>query len=406
MYAERGEKTPLLQADPKHVVQPPHAASDLFLSQYTVEGQLLRYDPWRPTTFAVLLRMRGTAFWNRDLWLHVVSCLAIAAVTCVVLRFNVRRLELVNATGFRELVKFMSVFVGLLLTFHMSFAISRWFAMRREVLGGLWAAVSDLALLLGAHLPEPENRPLKTLVLRYGLASFEILFGGAAPDLGALQKRGLLSEEECEMLEPVHAKAQVPWVWICLVFQRLASSEKLSSRLLVKFYNVCAAGRAACNRATNFQFSQLPMPYVHLLYLSVHAICLLIAVKCGVEAADALWGTKRAHGTAAVIVLLQQVFLAAAAPLFYGALLQHATCLADPLSGESVEELPLAAHRAFMRDDGEAFHTAGENKPKAIAQAVANFGDPESAVFERLMQDRVSIVQPGAPDAAVMQRAG
>lgn len=399
MYAERGEKTPLLQADPKHVVVPPHAAGDIFLSQYTVDDQLLKYDPWRPTTFAALFRMRGTVFWNRDLWLHALSCLAIAAVTCAVLRFNVRRLDLVNATGFSEVVKFISVFVGLLLAFHMSFAVNRWLAMRREVLGGLWVAVADLALLLGAHLPEPENRPLKTLVLRYGLASFEILFGGAAPDLAVLQKRGLLSEEECEILEPLHAKAQVPWVWICLIFQRLASSGKLSSRMLVKFYEVCATGRAACNKATIFQFSQFPLPYVHLLHLSVHTVCLLVAVKCGVESANALWGTKHALGTEAVVVLVQQVVLAVAAPLFYGALLHYATDLADPMSSANVEELPLAAHRAFMRDEGEAFHTAGENQPRAISQAVANFGDPESAAFERLMQDRVSLIHPDVVNA-------
>ena len=46
----------------------------------------------------------------------------------------------------------------------------------RTRIGGLWGAVDDLCILTGTYFPGPEWRRMRSLVLRYGLLSFELTF--------------------------------------------------------------------------------------------------------------------------------------------------------------------------------------------------------------------------------------
>lgn len=293
--------------------------------------------------------------------------------------------------------------------------------MRHEVVGSLWRANTDLAALVATHFPEPEHRALKTLVLRYGLASFELLLlsdasmanlsradnstkdleatnssqhDGIENSLLTLTKRGILRTEECELLKALPAKSLVPWVWVAAAFQQLATHGKISSRLLVKFYDVCARGRSACNRALVYSHSQLPFDYTHLLAVIGHATSIAVAVKCGVVVASETGPDTadfpRSH-MQTLLVVTQQCVLTLAAPLVYGALLSHAAVLADPLSVGSVAELPCSAYRVFMRDECEAFHTAGENLPKAIARVIAPAVQDEG--LSGSVHDRVEEVQ-------------
>jgi len=375
----QGGKAPLLEADPAPVLPQEGGAGDVLLGAvHTRDGRLLKYDAHRLASCAALLRVGGTAFAQRSLWFAALAYAALAICAFIAFRFAAHRLELVDTARAGEFVQGSAMFVGLLLTIHLSAAVQRWCSMRREVIGGLWSAVNDLALILAVHMPEPANRPLKTLALRYGLASMELLGREASIGdalLDPLRQRGLLSTNECALLAPSPAKAQICWVWVACAFRRLAGRELLSSRLLPQLYEICARGRGACDRADFYGRSQLPFAYVHLLSLLVHGTCAMVALKCGVVAAVAVSHALRSEAIAPVSdmesasVLVQQCALAFGVPLVYGAILAQAAALADPLSAASSEELPRAAYRIFMRDECEAFHTAGENPPKAIAKA-------------------------------------
>lgn len=57
-------------------------------------------------------------------------------------------------------------------------------------MGRMWGAVDDLCLTMSAHLPGFQLRPLRKLVLRYALASFELTFMQAQGDNGVEQLVG------------------------------------------------------------------------------------------------------------------------------------------------------------------------------------------------------------------------
>lgn len=397
------EKTPLLEADPLSAVIEVPYSSDVMHSYKTRDGQLLKYDEWRVSSCASFLRVGGTVFFDRDLWLHVIAYLLLAGGTCVVLRLSFHRLELVDVDKISEVVNGTAVLVGLLLALNLVVSVLRWFAVRREVLGDLWSAVSDLGLLFGAHLPEKENRPLKTLVLRYGLVSMELLFVTLSEDFESLQACGLLSPQECALLEPSlrgpfsgRGLPSQPWVWIAKLCRELAGAEKISSRLLQQLYGICARGRGACSMAAALQYSQPPFVYVHLLSVLVHVSCALMALKCGATGALGLRAASQSakdlnapiSHTQTLWLLTSQGLLAIAAPLFYGALLNHAVALTNPFTAGSLGEFPRSAYRAFMRDECEAFHTAGENQPKAIEKIVAQFKEADPL----LVHDKVLAV--------------
>jgi len=402
MYSAHAEKTPLLVADPAQVLPPSGVANDLMRSHFTVDGKLLKYDPWRASSCAVLARIGGTVFGGRTLWLHGLAYSLLWASTFAVFRFGLGGLAYGSTREFSEFAADAAILVGLLLAVNMAVGLQRWLAMRRDVVGGLWAAIDDLALVLAAHLPAPASRPVKTLALRYGLASFELLLASEdqqeeASCLDSLLRRGLLREQERDLLQPLPSKAKVPWVWAASLFRQLAQRGRLQSRVLLRLYEICNRGRGACDRAAACRHSTLPLAYAHMLATLVHAASFLLAVRCGVAAAaiSSKLSAPRASSSPStstsglLAALALQFLLAGGAPVALGALLSCALILADPLSPQSVQGLPSSAYRVFMRDECEAFHTAGENLPKAVARAVER-GAQDSDFLSA--QDLVAIV--------------
>lgn len=426
-YAALGETTPLRAADPGLVLT---HTNDLMRSYRTADGQLLEYSSLRATSVAALARVAGTAFADRTLWLSVAAHLLLWVAVFACCRANLGA-SAVGASGGGasgasagrvggagvasaaraanskdlDVVANWAVLVGFLLAFNVAAAARRWAHLRRDVVGGLWVATNDLALLLGTELHERADRPVKTVALRYCLASFDLLF---ASDEGAclddLRHRGLLSAGELEALRPFPAKPQVLWVWVASLVRSLARRGRLPSRMLARLYGVCSRGRGACDQAAIHRTSQIPYKFVHLVAVLAHLTSALLAARCGAVAAAAYAGAgARAPGAAAGTQRLpaaggpggigaaaeaaQQALLALAAPLFYGALLCCAAALdqppappggeraappggAPPGAGPGADAaLPVSAYRAFMRDECEAFFTAGENLPKAAALA-------------------------------------
>lgn len=320
---ERGEKTPLLKADTARL-----EVTKSGLYSYVDHQKILKYDPSHASSICAFFRLSGTAFASAKLWFHVFGFLMISIGVFLLVFFLCRRPELIDVNRVSSLVNYFSLFIAVMLAFYMAVVINRWWAMRSSTLGAFWGAVDDLALILGAHFPELDNRPLKTLVLRYCMLSYELIFmqaQGTDGDLSVLIERNLLKEEEGRRLQPLSSKAQVVWVWIASVFRLLSEQGKLSSRLLVRLYGICATGRGAIGAIFAHIDTQLPYAYVHLLAVLVHLNSILIAFKAGAVAAVAVWNLVRSEKRGPVSdaenvqVLLLQIFFVTTVPLFFHA---------------------------------------------------------------------------------------
>lgn len=367
--------------------------------------QLLRYDDQYASSVLSLVQLRGTVFASWSIWLHSLGNFTLAAIVCAIVFFSCRRPELINVDRVCEIVEYSSIFVGFLLVFYLSLAVRRWWAMRTDTLGGLWNAVGDLSMLLAAHLPHENSAELKQLVLRYSLASFELMFmqaQGTDGVLGGLVRQKLLTDDEKRKLEELVSKPQAMWVWIAGIFQRLAERGKLSSRFLVVAYNICSRARASVGRgrgAFTYLDTQLPFPYVHLLSVLVHLNNLAIAGKCGILSAVAIWNLRASESKSKgkgciadsehIQVLLLQVVFVLLAPALCHAVLAEVAGLGDPF-GDRFQDFPRRAYHIWMRSECEALLAAGElrNQPSEALKVTEEFEVREGD----LVQDRVTIV--------------
>lgn len=386
------EKQPLLKSDKGDFLPESGYGNDLMRSYYTTDGRILKYDPWRVVSLASVARIGGTVFASRVPWFWALCYCLVWAFTFFVFRVCLPPFyPSHSASGFEDFVDDIAVFMGVLLALHTMLALRRWLALRHEVIGSLWAAVNDIALLLAVQLPATADRSLKTLVLRYGLASVELLLASEVSELEAcsnLQRRGLLTADECEKLSALPARPKVLWVWMAAVFQRLAWRGLLPSTALERIYELCNRGRLACDRAGAYGHSQLPMVYTHLLVVLAHLACAMVAVRNGIIAAALAWemSGEKASRTGGLVNITAQLLLAAAVPICYSALLQYAATISDPLCPESILGMPFSAYHVFMRDECESFHTAGENVPKAVTRALDQLDeDPEALPWEDLV---------------------
>lgn len=350
---------------------------------YTADGKLLKYDVGHVNSAASLFQFTGTVFSSCTLWLHALLYISIGAVSCTLVLFFCKSPELIKAHRISELVWYMSALVAFLLGFYLTASVSRWWSIRSAMLGGLWGAVNDLCYLLAVHFSQPENKALQALVLRYGLASFELTFmqgSGIDGDLLELVRKGLLKHDEAGKLQPLPSKAQVVWVWIAGIFQGLAQQGKISSRLLVQIYGICSSARMSINGVFTYVDTQLPYAYVHLLGVIVHLNNILVAAKCGIVSAIAINQLMRPeHETPIsdaenVQVLCLQILTLVAMPIVYHALLIEAASLSDPFGDQG---FPGTAYRCFMRAECKGFQQAGEDLPPELVSTTLLVECPE-----------------------------
>lgn len=343
-----------------------------------------KYDVQYITSILALFEAKGTVFASCSLWLHALGYGLLAAAVCGLAFFGCRRPELIRVGRLCELVEHLSALLGILLVLHLLAALRRWWSLRLGTLGDLSGAVGDLSMLLAAHLPRRGSAELKALVRRYCLASLELTFmqaQGTDGVLGGLVRERLLTDDEKRKLEELVSKPQAMWVWIAGIFQRLAENGKLSSRLLVLFYGICARGRGAVGRgqgAFAYLDTQMPFSYVHFLAVLVHLNSFAVAVKCGILAAVAVWNLRRSEkegpisDTESVQVLAIQVCFVLGVPTLYHAMLEEAARLSDPLENR-FQDSPRRTYNAWLLSECEALQTAGEQPPTEALEVTEAF---------------------------------
>ncbi|OLQ08918.1 hypothetical protein AK812_SmicGene7524 [Symbiodinium microadriaticum] len=144
-------------------------------------GHMLKYNADRSLSFRVIFMFRNTLLSNVQILHHMRVCVLMSAVTSFIhigLRefFDVEPVQRDWLEDLDKMCSFLTSLIGVLLGFYISTVMARWWSMRFDGIGGMWGAVGDLCVLTGSFFPGPEWRNLRTLILRYGLLSYELTF--------------------------------------------------------------------------------------------------------------------------------------------------------------------------------------------------------------------------------------
>eukprot|EP00932_Pfiesteria_piscicida_P016824 SRR837773.3731.p1 GENE.SRR837773.3731~~SRR837773.3731.p1 ORF type:complete len:289 (-),score=68.22 SRR837773.3731:170-961(-) len=224
---------------------------------------------------------------------------------------------------------------------------------------------------MGAHFAGREYRLMRSTVLRYSLASFELTFMQAQGDdaeLWRLVNRKILREDEAAKLRDLPSRAQAIWTWQAWIFHELQKQGKMSDNTARLYYEKCVQARGAIGGVLTFLNTQLPFFYVQLLAAIVHVLCFVVAVEVGLSNSrfmTAILDPGDEPASTPLVYLLQLIMV----PLFYYGCLEIGRVLTDPL-GRDFEDFPRHAYHFWMRREAQAFHSTFEEPTSAAKEAV------------------------------------
>jgi len=255
-------------------------------------------------------------------------------------------------------------------------AVSRWWSVRKDGVGGLWGAVDDLCIWAAAwfHKGSVADHAARALVLRYGLLSHALLYKqarGEDDQLSDLVAGGLLLEHEKRALEPLVSKPLVVWAWMTHFWTKALSGQLEvtpilhAAQLAPTVMGRCADGRGSVGLALAFVDSQQPFPYVHLLALLTDLALTVNAATVGLQAGRGIYA-KETTAAEVPLLLATAFFRIASFVLVFNGLLAVAVQLDNPL-GDDPADLPALAYHTAMKKEGEAF-AAGIDAINASAE--------------------------------------
>jgi len=301
---------------------------------------------------------------DRDvLWILAISF----GIWMALWHFNVQIRE-EDAAKLKALVMDLHTLCTFLLGFFLSTAITRWWAMRNDCLGGLWGGVDDLSLIIGSHFGSDSEADceVRERVLRWSVLSHELIYKQARADMDLedLVQQGLLLPAELELLKPLASKPQVIWAWMCSYFAHLAYGDPAAggSRLpfpvtvLPQLHEICRHARGAVGMSFAYTDTQLPFRYVHFLSLIIWTHNIIQAVNSAVVI------TRDLRKGEPVSVAIEVAFLLVY-PLVYIGLLHLGAGMLNPLRAHKALDFPQGAFTYYMLAENQAFYT-GNTQPE------------------------------------------
>eukprot|EP00439_Symbiodinium_sp_Y106_P028638 s2697_g3.t1 len=262
---------------------------------------------------------------------------------------------LVNMT---HSVRTVTVF---LLGFFLAACINRWWAMRNDCIGRLWGAINDLTLLLTSYFPSdsPEDTLVRERMLRWAVLSHELMYKQAMQDedLSDLLQCGLLEEEESKVLAPLPSKGQVVWAWATSYIAHLAhgpvdqggSCLPFPVTTMPELQRLCCAARGGLGATLAYVDTQVPLRYMHGLYIVVAMHNVLQGITSVVVIARAL--SRQTYVTAAVEVICVLFF-----PVVFAGLLHLGAGMLNPLRSCRDTDFPRGAFSYYILSENRAFH--------------------------------------------------
>jgi len=322
--------------------------------------QIYQYDFDDVTSMSALFYWNGTVFKSSAVWEKLISCFVIAVVSAFLCYVVIDDIKNMTTTFMFQICIYLNALTAFLLGFYLSSKIGRWWTIRDKCIGGLRGAISNLITICSVYLDDDMD-DFKHLVLRYALLSHALVYIQAQKrndDLQDLIAMELITKDEFLTLKklPPQAKAEAVWIWISQVFRHLIWEDKQIPKLLVKnVHDQLMNGRDSVRQVFAFIDTQLPLPYTHLLSLTVHISHLCLAVVCGINAIIAVVNKHTAE------FVLQFVLLGSFCILYQG-ILVIGNKIENPLGFDTID-FPRLQYHIAIKESCLSFIKAGAVKP-------------------------------------------
>jgi len=204
-----------------------------------------------------------------------------------------RELETLDLSPLEGLVSQVSVFVPFLLALFVSLSLSRWWALRVTALGQVFDSLANTCMIVASELNGVKWREVRTSILKYGMASVELLIQAAreSEDIESLIELDLLTESEATFMREWDLPWQRPmviWAWIMRVISNAMDHDKTPVQTRQAVLDQCMGARDGMANINLHLDTQLPFAYVHMITLLVNVQNILMAFKAGLVFACAV----------------------------------------------------------------------------------------------------------------------
>jgi len=335
------------------------------------DDKIIKYDEKGTVTIRALWNLHGSVFLNSSLALHTVFYVIIAVLVGFI-SYACGNVDKKSGEHMANIVNYLTTIQGIMLGLYLSMSLSRWWSMRIDGIGAVWAAIDDICLILASHIRDPADRIYKRRVLRLGLLSYNLIFkqGRGKEDLKNLTKlvkRGLITEGELELIKDLPSKPQVVWVWISQVIHGIAVQGKIRyPAVMVPILDeLCAKGRGGIGTLFTYTDTQLPYVWVHMLSVIVTLVNLVIALKCGLNMGYLLEMSALPGQAMECSKLFAELCTVVILPFAFTAFMMLGAKLSDPL-GQDLCDFPAFVYHIGIRDENRAFFDVGEETPSTV----------------------------------------
>lgn len=335
--------------------------------------KLIKYDNKGVASMRAVWHLKHTVFLEWTVILQVLFYLLLTTlITYISWYFGVSDEH--SGENVAKIVGNLTIIAGFMLGSYVSTSASRWWSMRCEGIGGVWQTVDDICLILSSHMPDPADRVYKQRFLRLGLLSCALCYCQARGEdsedtLKDLVTRGLITEEELNIIKSKPSKPQVVWVWLSQLVHNLAQAGKIQypDMMVPQLDKMCAKGRGAIGTLFAYTDTQIPYIWVHMLSVTVVMICCVISLKCGLTLAF-IFQDPNNMGISWPRIFAE-VCHVTFLPFAFSAFMLLGGQLANPL-GDDFIDFPGLAYHCSMRDENSCFFEAGEKTPPTVLEGL------------------------------------
>jgi len=312
--------------------------------------KMIHYDIDRTTGWSALVNLSGTCLKERHVW---TTCSIYWLITMFVAVLVARVPGVTSYQTMRAPLSNLSAYFSALLAFMLglfvSVIIQRWWECRLQCVGPIWESLCDIQLFLSTRCDESDLWA-REQILRLSLLTHRLIYHEACGDnkgeehLDHLMKVGLLMPEEREMLVGKSAQSQIPLVWIGQIMVKLGDKKGWVSNELQSLDDRIRTCRNAIGKIYAYCHTQLPFQYVHLMTFCILLCNMVVAIKCGLLAGEAMDPFDLPN-------IFLQAFQVIVEPWVYHSFMHLCSELANPF-GRDFNDFPAFSFHCHMRAEG------------------------------------------------------